>query len=103
MENTITIGNHKIELLSSDELHYGFGSNKQSMIKFDGEVYEVILQGMINIWAFAKRPELSNSEAAEFDAFLNHHAEAAALCASNKSPCDRRRHSGDNTCVHYPY
>ena len=26
----------------------------------------------------------------------------AARCASNKHPCNRRRKSSDNTCMHYP-
>jgi len=65
------IGKHSIEILTGGRSKMPFGGNKVAIIKFDGKQFEVFKQGMINIWAFAKRPILSRSEGDEFDDWMD--------------------------------
>lgn len=68
---TTQIGDHTIELLGSGRDNSPFGNNPIAIIKFDGTKYEVYKQGMINIWAFPKRTQLSSAESREFDEWMN--------------------------------
>jgi len=65
------IGKHSVEILTGGRSKMPFGGNKVAIIKFDGRQFEVFKQGMINIWAFAKRPILSRSEGDEFDDWMD--------------------------------
>ncbi len=67
----MNIGKHEIEVLGFTEQHYGVGMNFVAVINFNGDLFTVTLQGMINIWAFAKRSELTTTEASEFDIYMH--------------------------------
>ena len=65
------IGRHTVEILTQGRMKSPFGGNNTAIIKFDGKQFEVFKQGMINIWAFPKRPTLSRQEAEAFDEFMD--------------------------------
>lgn len=67
------IGNNTVKVLKEtrEPTRCGFGTNDTVVIEFDGIQYRAFLQGMINIWAFDKRPTLSSDEGRELDAYIN--------------------------------
>ena len=73
--------------------------NPQAVVEVNGKTYETLKQGMINIWAFALRPEMSSEEGNEFDEFMDANLDKAPVLKTSSEAEEEEYEEGGVTTL----